>query len=310
MGRATEPESGTCAGSGGRSAALLIPVGGNFDGVTPTTRSQRQTERLRRTFVDAVEVVLDLTRGLREDDYAVATPVPGWDVRLLVGFALWRLTEVSLQLQRPSVTRPVSLNQYAAHALATAQRRRGQALAVAGQDSGPRLGEQLVARGEDLVIYLTEEALPPLVDTGAGQLSLLDFLRVHVLEIVLASDDLAGALETRGRDVARQGQAATATAVRTLADLLAARAPGQAIEVRVPPYAAVQIGDPTAETGSLLSPTPTHTRGTPPAVIETDATTFLRVMSGRVTWQEALRDHAVAASGLRADLSPLLPLVG
>ena len=89
----------------------------------------------------------------------------------------------------------------------------------------------------------------------------------------------------------------TATAVRfTLAEL-AARAPGGSVEVRVPPFGAVQCIDGT-----------THRRGTPPAVIETDATTWLELATGALTWVDAVASGRVIASGERADLSALLPL--
>ena len=75
------------------------------------------------------------------------------------------------------------------------------------------------------------------------------------------------------------------------------RAPGRSVEVRVPPYAAVQvIGGGT------------HTRGTPRAVIETDAETWLSLAAGELTWSEAVDAGRVRASGERADLSPYLPL--
>lgn len=76
------------------------------------------------------------------------------------------------------------------------------------------------------------------------------------------------------------------------------RAPGRSVEVRVPPYAAVQVID-----GG------THTRGTPRAVIETDADTWLALASGELAWSEAVESGRVRASGERADLSPYLPLV-
>ena len=83
--------------------------------------------------------------------------------------------------------------------------------------------------------------------------------------------------------------------------LLEQQHPGRSVEVRVPPYAAVQCG--------LGAPGPTHTRGTPPNVIETDALTFLRLCTGRIAWADALHAGQVRASGLRADLSSVLPLV-
>lgn len=78
---------------------------------------------------------------------------------------------------------------------------------------------------------------------------------------------------------------------------LAKLAPGRAIEVRVPPYAAIQCGD-----------GPIHTRGTPPNTIEMNAQTWLDLAQGSRTWEEAMSAGEVRASGVRADLSPFLPL--
>ena len=85
--------------------------------------------------------------------------------------------------------------------------------------------------------------------------------------------------------------------VKTTLNALTTKAPGRAIEVRVPPYAAVQCGD-----------GPTHTRGTPPNTIEMDAQTWLALASGELLWDEAVASGAVLASGLRADLAQFLPL--
>lgn len=74
-------------------------------------------------------------------------------------------------------------------------------------------------------------------------------------------------------------------------------APGRAVEVRIPPYAAVQA-----------VPGPVHRRGTPGAVVETDADTWLALVAGRVAWADAVADGRVRASGERSDLSPFLPL--
>ena len=86
--------------------------------------------------------------------------------------------------------------------------------------------------------------------------------------------------------------------VRTLAQMLAANAPGRSVEVRIPPFVAVQ-----AVAG------PRHTRGTPPNVVETDATTWLRLATGRGSFADALRSGAVNATGPRSDLSDQLPLL-
>ena len=86
--------------------------------------------------------------------------------------------------------------------------------------------------------------------------------------------------------------------MRLLAEILAAQAPGRSVEVRVPPFVAVQAID-----------GPRHTRGTPPNVVETDPVTWLRVATGRVPFAAAVADGTVRASGNRADLSDHLPVL-
>lgn len=88
------------------------------------------------------------------------------------------------------------------------------------------------------------------------------------------------------------------TAVRWLLEELASAAPGNAVEVRVPPHAAVQ-----AIAG------PRHTRGTPPAVVQMSATTWLELAVGLLDWHDAVANGQVLASGQRTDLSDLLPLI-
>jgi len=89
-----------------------------------------------------------------------------------------------------------------------------------------------------------------------------------------------------------------AQAVRVLLRALAVAAPGRSVEVRVPPYGAVQCGE-----------GPRHTRGTPPNVVETDPVTWVEVATGRLGWPEAVAAGRVQRSGGRADLSGYLPLV-
>jgi hypothetical protein len=87
-------------------------------------------------------------------------------------------------------------------------------------------------------------------------------------------------------------------AVRFLLDALVAMAPGKSVEVRIPPYAAVQCVQ-----------GPRHTRGTPPNQIEMDAATWIALATGRHAWADAVAAGKVRASGSRADLSRLLPLI-
>ena len=112
------------------------------------------------------------------------------------------------------------------------------------------------------------------------------------LERVLAAVDAVGADgETPAREDLRD-------ASRFLLEELAARAPGRSVEVRVPPYGAVQCVE-----------GPRHTRGTPPNVVELEPLTWVLLGAGRLAWPARSPQGKVAASGGRADLSAFLPLV-
>lgn len=93
-------------------------------------------------------------------------------------------------------------------------------------------------------------------------------------------------------------RAVLATAVRYTLEELATVAPGRSVEVRVPPFGAVQCVEGT-----------THTRGTPPNVVETDAQTWLAVATGQLGWHAAWEAGSLRVSGHRADLTAYLPLV-
>ena len=93
-------------------------------------------------------------------------------------------------------------------------------------------------------------------------------------------------------------QADVRDAVRFLLEELAERAPGRSVEVRVPPYGAVQC-----------VAGPRHTRGTPANVVEIDPMTWVALGAGGTSWEVAVADGLVHASGGRADLSAFLPLV-
>jgi len=84
-------------------------------------------------------------------------------------------------------------------------------------------------------------------------------------------------------------RSAVRAAVRQSLAALAAAAPGRSVEVRVPPYGAVQCVE-----------GPRHGRGTPPNVVETDARTWLALAAGRLGWDQAQRDGTLRASGARA----------
>jgi uncharacterized protein (TIGR03083 family) len=127
-----------------------------------------------------------------------------------------------------------------------------------------------------------------------GDISVADYLATRCVELTVHSLDLTAALD----DEPQLAKTAAQVATRVLADVLAAEAPGRSVEVRIPPYAAVQCVE-----------GPRHTRGTPPNVVETNPVTWLELATGRLIWSDAVSAGRVHASGERADLSPLLPLL-
>ncbi|TWF76962.1 hypothetical protein FHX44_112861 [Pseudonocardia hierapolitana] len=87
-------------------------------------------------------------------------------------------------------------------------------------------------------------------------------------------------------------------AVKESLAAVAAAAPGHSVEVRVPPFGAIQCVS-----------GPRHGRGTPPNVVETDPRTWLALVTGRTTWDAALGSGALQASGIRSgEISRLLPV--
>ncbi|MCZ2811351.1 MULTISPECIES: sterol carrier family protein [unclassified Modestobacter] len=117
----------------------------------------------------------------------------------------------------------------------------------------------------------------------------------------ISAEDLRAALAPTAGWLAGEAEqpprAVLGAAVKTSARWLAQHVPGRSVELRVPPFVAVQC-----------VPGPRHTRGTPPNVVETDAATWLRLATGALSWAEAVGEGRVSASGNRADLSEHLPL--
>lgn len=112
---------------------------------------------------------------------------------------------------------------------------------------------------------------------------------VHAVRAALKSEDASISFAELSRPV-------RATAVRFLLEELATLAPGNSVEVRVPPFGVTQCVE-----------GPRHTRGTPPNVVETDALTWCSLALGTISWQDA--SAKVSASGLRSDLSDFLPVI-
>lgn len=105
------------------------------------------------------------------------------------------------------------------------------------------------------------------------------------------------AVREAGAAGAKAARADEASAVRYLLELLEEKAPGNSVEVRVPPFGAVQVIE-----------GPRHTRGTPPNVVEMDAATWISLATGERSWAELAASGIIHASGTRADISAVLPV--
>ncbi|MFE9310410.1 sterol carrier family protein [Streptomyces sp. NPDC088353] len=238
--------------------------------------------------------VRDAVRTLSPEQLALPTRLGDWTVRDLVAHVGMTLSAVGRLLDRPEPARqdgalldwPAAIGAdapaIAAHARELAER-------------NPDLVTYLDAAERNFTAALAGHPGTRLLDTSAGALPLADYVVTRAVELVVHTDDLNAAVP--GLDIPYDRQA-LAAATRLLADALAARAPGGSTEVRIPPYAVVQCVQ-----------GPRHTRGTPPNVVETDPLTWVRLAAGRLAWQDAVAAAEVSASGERADLGGLLPLL-
>ncbi|MEO8887984.1 MAG: sterol carrier family protein [Jatrophihabitantaceae bacterium] len=254
-------------------------------------------------FAEQCAALADWLAELPAESLDRPSALDGWDVRTLAGhLALVRRGLIEL-LGVPGDGPPIPLAQFYA-------RRRPEP--DEGESGTRRTAAErnrvLIATHTppDLVRALrdTEDLLSAsegvedrtVVRTARGPITALDWVNTRILELVVHCDDLSRSLADRS-PVPLQ-RAALATAVRTLAEVLAAQAPGRSVEVRVPPFVAVQAIE-----------GPRHTRGTPPNVVETDPLTWLRLATGRTEFAAEARAGTVRASGLRADLTPYLPVL-
>ena len=232
-------------------------------------------------------------------DFDRPTVLDAWDVRTLTGHIVLIVDGLTAMLDRPSRQRGIPVHEYVRRYRRDVTMINNATEEATADRPGPELAAQI---GDSLDILerrlVDGPPLPTTLDAPRGPLSTADAVSTRIVDLVVHADDLARSLPERPAiDLPRP---ALSTCSRTLTAILAGQQPGRSVEVRVPPFAAVQCG--LGETG------PTHTRGTPPNVVETDPRTFLRLATGRITWDEARAASSVSASGLRADLSPVLPL--
>jgi uncharacterized protein (TIGR03083 family) len=252
--------------------------------------------KVRAALAAQVETVVSWLSTVDSAEWTEPSVLPEWTVGALAGHIVDVLRSVPALLARPGTGSPLPLT---AHFTPDG----------AGPDAGDRdevvrtwgavPGAEVLAaaRAAGGAVGPALESVPAVVIVRRGPATGTDVLLTRIWELVVHADDLGRSLPARPAPVPDPGALRFAT--RALADLLAARAPGRTVEVRIPPYAAVQC-----------IAGPRHTRGTPPNVVETDPTTWLRLAFGRVGWADAVAAGRVHASGERSDLSAQLPLIG
>ncbi|MDD9377354.1 sterol carrier family protein [Streptomyces sp. ZAF1911] len=237
--------------------------------------------------------VRDAVRELDAEQLARPSGVGGWSVAELAAHIAWIADSLAGGLARP----PAAVAELSAAEWPFATASLAGKIAEAAKETleGAPLAELYDRAGARLAEALDANPGSRVLDLWIGAMTLADFLVTRTVELVVHTDDLRRAT---GVDVPVDRQA-LAACTRLLADALALKAPGGAVEFRVPPFAVVQCVE-----------GPRHTRGTPPNVVETDPLTWIRLATGRTSWAEALDGAQVRASGERADLSALLPLMG
>ncbi|MFC7625046.1 sterol carrier family protein [Microlunatus sp. GCM10028923] len=250
--------------------------------------------------LDQARIIRDWLSELSAADFDNPTVLDAWDVRTLTGHLVGVLSRLTEALRQPSRQPAVPV-----HELVRRYRRDVAMIMnwteqLTGDHPGPELVRRLgTAIDEAAAALQPGTVLPKVIMTPRGPGRTSEFVATRIVDLVVHADDLSRSFPDR--PPIASVKPAVAVCTRTLAGILAAQQPGRSIEVRVPPYAAVQCG--------IGEPGPTHTRGTPPNVVETDPVTFLRLATGRLAWAEALAGGRVSASGQRADLSPALPVL-
>ncbi|MEO8329213.1 MAG: sterol carrier family protein [Candidatus Nanopelagicales bacterium] len=259
--------------------------------------SERAVVKAANAYTTQWETIAAVWSNLDPLQWQTQSAVPGWRVGDLVahfGRVAQTVTDASTQL---SARKPLGVSEYL-RTYADSAAEIDEQTRAAGAFDQASVTATTAMQGESAILALASPELQadPVVVARRGPVRWSDFIVTRVIELVAHGDDLARSLglptpPTIHRD-------ALQLTVRELAQVLSLRAPGRSVEVRVPPFAAVQC-----------IPGPRHTRGTPGAVIELEPMTFLRLADGRVTWDESVAAGLVRASGQRTEIGACFPLL-
>ena len=256
--------------------------------------------RPQQALLEQSRTVLGWLHDLPAEAFERPTVLPHWSVRQLTGHLVLIHTGFLRSLSQPTKQAALPIHEFVTRYRRDVEMIMARTLEASEGLAGPEVVTRLESAIDDLATRLDAGIrLSQVISTPRGPITIEDFLATRIVELVVHTDDLNRSVP-EATPAALQ-RSALARCTRTLAGILAGQNPGRSVEVRVPPYAAVQC--------AIGEPGPTHTRGTPPNVVETDPMTFLRLATGRVTWTDAATEGHIHASGLRANLAPVLPLL-
>lgn len=246
-------------------------------------------------FTGQSAVLADWLDALPAEGFAARSALDGWDVRTLVGHIVMIQTGLATTLGTRSEETPTPIAAFVRRYRPAADDI-GRRTRTTTADHSPA---ELIAMVRDTTPVTAAGAETPdraVLRATRGPIIALDWVTSRLIELAVHCDDLSRSLP--GREAVPLLRATQSEVTRALAEILAAQAPGRSVEIRVPPFVAVQaVGGPR------------HTRGTPPNVVETDPLTWLRLATGRITFAEAVSTGVASASGARADLSAYLPVL-
>lgn len=249
--------------------------------------------KVANAYLDQWSLTRDWCDGF--DDWDAPSAVQGWTMRALVAhFGLVANTIVSAATQMTD-ERPMRLGDYIAAYADVAEGIDHRTREVGASDA---FLFAVDASAEQAHSTLRMVEGNPVVRAPRGPIRWVDFLRTRCIELAVHTDDLVRSVDSATVDAPPISRPCLQVSTRALVDVLGWRAPGRSVEVRVPPFAAVQCVAGVS-----------HKRGTPPAVVETDPVTFCRLAAGRTTWDGAAASGALQFSGLRTDLTPYFPLL-
>ena len=247
-------------------------------------------------FAEQSTALADWLDALPAEAFAAPSVLEGWDVRTLLGHVVLVHNGLGEQLGTRSAEPPTPAAEFVRCYRPAAEHIAARTRATTADHGPAELIAMLRATTTAAVTAAAETPARAVLQAARGPITAVDWATTRLIDLVVHCDDLS-----RSRPECEPvplRRAALAGVTRALAEILAAQAPGRSVEVRIPPFVAVQaIGGPR------------HTRGTPGNVVETDPLTWLRLATGRVAFAEAVAAGTVSASGARADLTAHLPLL-